>query len=420
MNKYTSQSIIKGTLVILGVVILFLFVYHFLREFILVFMGIVLSISIAPAVDFLHKRKLNRSLSVLLIYLVTLSLLLGFVFLIIPQIAQQVSSLSPKFADLYIGVKTFFQNSPYSFIRQLTRNLPQDINSFFVSKAPALGQTNPLDSINLTIGIIENILLGLFKISVVLLIGFYWTLEGERALYAFSLLLPVEKRESSRALIGDIESRVGGFVRGQGLLALVIGLMVLIAYSVIGLPSVLSLAVLAGICELIPVFGPTLGAIPAILFAFASDPAKVLWVIPITMFIQFIENHFLAPQIMKRVVNVNPIVTILSITAFGYLLGFAGLLMAIPLAAIFQVILDRMVLKPAQEEIKEPVGRDSLSTLHYHTQEYVQDIRKLIRTKDVNTPDEDNDDVEDALESIASELDDLLTQSLPPEEEISL
>ena len=85
--------------------------------------------------------------------------------------------------------------------------------------------------------------------------------------YAFSLLLPLEKRESTREVIKDIETRVGGFVRGQGLLALAIGVMTLVAYIFIGLPSVLSLAFLAGVFELVPVIGPTLGAIPALLVA---------------------------------------------------------------------------------------------------------------------------------------------------------
>ena len=199
-----------------------------------------------------------------------------------------------------------------------------------------------------------------------------------------------------------------------------LGLMVLVAYWIIGLPSVLALAFVAGVCELIPIFGPTLGAIPAVLLALATDPAKVFWVIPVTILIQNIENHFLVPQVMKRTVKVNPIVTILAITAFGYLLGFLGVLMAIPLAAVIQVILDHSLLRPSEPKIEEPVGRDTISKLHLQAQEFIQDVRKVVRDKDGTSTQEGVDDVEDEIESIATELDGLLVQSLPPEEEEEL
>jgi predicted PurR-regulated permease PerM len=414
MSKLPARTIIKGVLVVLSAIGIFFFFYHFLREIILIFVGIFLGVSMAPAVDFLQKRKVNRSISVILIYLLAVLFFLVFIFLLLPQMAQQVSTLAPKFQDFYSSVSAAVKNSPIFFIRQMAGSLPADLNSFFPNPQPGTGAIN---SINLTLRVIQTVLQSLFEISVVLLIGFYWTLEGERAKYAFSLLFSAEKRDEVRALVDEIEGRVGGFVRGQGLLALSIGVMVLVAYWIIGLPSVLSLAFAAGLCELIPIFGPTLGAVPAILLALATNPAKVFWVIPVTILLQNIENHFLAPQIMKRTVKVNPIVTILAITAFGYLLGFLGVLMAIPLAAIIQVVLDRSLLRPAEKKIEEPVGRDNLSVLHLETQEFINDIRKLVRKKETGATADGADEVEDAIESIATELDGLLVETLPAEEE---
>ncbi len=419
INKNTSQlparTIIKGVLVVCLVALLFLLFFHFLSEAILIFVGIVLSVSMSPAVDFLHQHHINRSVSVIFIYFIAVAILAIFILIILPQMAQQVSSVTPKFQDIYSSLRSSLQNSSIQFIRPWVANLPPNLNSIF--SAPQPTGTNATNAINTTIHIARLVLQSLFQISVVLLIGFYWTLEGERAQYSFSLLFHSEKRDGIRALVDEIEARVGGFVRGQFLLALTIGLMVLIGYSIIGLPSVLSLAFAAGFCELIPIFGPTLGAVPALLVTMASDPPKILWVIPITILLQMIENHFLAPQVMKRTVKVNPIVTILSITAFGYLLGFLGVLMAIPLAAIFQVILDRTVLRPEPTKVDVPVGRDSLSKLHVEAQEFVNDVRKLVRKKEENPTTAGVDNIEDNLETIATELDDLLVDSMPPEEE---
>jgi predicted PurR-regulated permease PerM len=371
----------------------------------------------APAVNFLHDHKVNRSISVILIYFFAVVLFAIFIFLILPQLAQQFTVITPQIQDFYKSFRTSIQNSSFPFIRPWVGYLPSNLNSLFSSPQPS--GNNAMSSLNATIRVAQIILQVLFELSVVLLIGFYWTLEGERAQYTFILLFSPERRDSVRAAIDESETRVGGFVRGQFLLALTIGLMVLIAYSILGLPSVLSLAFAAGFCELIPVFGPTLGALPALIITMASSPSKVLWVIPVTIFLQAVENHFLAPQIMKRTVRVNPIVTILAITAFGYLLGFLGVLMAIPLAAIIQVLLDRSILRPAKTEVEKPQGRDNLSKLHYETQEFMKDVRNVVRNKVANPTEEGADDVEDALESIATELDELLVQSMPPEENAS-
>ncbi len=414
MPNLTTRKIITGVLVVLAVLIAFVLLDLFLADLILVFTGIVISISMSPAVDWLHRRRLPRSFSVILIYSCLAIFFVSFIFLIIPQTIQQSTILAPRLDAVYIDLRFNLQNSPYLLIRQLFSSLPGNLSLFFVPDTTHTSGAT-LNSFSWSLNIAKSILGGVFTLSVVLLMGYYWTKEGERVEYTFSLFFPVEKRENTREIIQDIETRVGGFVRGQLLLALAIGVMALVAYLCIGLPSVLSLAFLAGLFELVPVFGPTLGALPALLVAFAYDPSRLIWVIVAVFVIQLLENHFLAPRVMQKTVGVNPIVTILSITGFGILLGFPGLLMAIPLAAVFQVILDRSLLQPVESKLKPPAGRDRLSQLSYEAQEFVQDIHKLIRRKESNPGDGDNDEIEDAIEAIASDLDDLLAQSVQPD-----
>ncbi len=410
----TTRKIITGVLVVFSVLAMFMFIFYFRTEVILVFTAIVISISMAPAVEWLQQHRMSPSLSVILIYSCLAIVFFGFIFLIIPQMIQQVTTLVPRLEDAYDTFKSSLQTSPYPFVVQWASYLPVNLVSIFISSSPGIG-TAGVDSVNLTLNVAQNLIGGLFTLIVVLLIGFYWTLEGDRVKYAFLLILPEERRESTRETITDIETRVGGFVRGQGLLALAIGVMALIAYLFIGLPSVLSLAFLAGLFELVPVFGPTLGALPALLIAFASSPSNVLWVILATIVIQVLENNLLAPRVMQKTVGVNPIVTILSITGFGFLFGFTGLLMAIPLAAILQVIIDRSLFRPVESEVKPPEGRDRLSKLSYDIHEIVQDVRKRVRRKESGTQDENSDEIEDAIESIANDLDELLSQSIEPD-----
>jgi predicted PurR-regulated permease PerM len=255
----------------------------------------------------------------------------------------------------------------------------------------------------------SSIFSGLFTLTAILLIGFHWTLEGESAIRTLLLYIPNDKREGAREIVGEIARRVGGYVRGQGIMALTIGIANFVIFLIIGLPAALAVAALAGLFEIIPVLGPTLGAIPAILVAFSFDPSKVVWVIVAGALIQLVENNVLAPRVMHNTVGINPIVTLLAIVAFGALFGFAGLLLAIPIAAIIQIILDRSLLRPQPAGLEVPVGRDRLSKLRFDVQEFVVDVRKLAQRKATGTAESEIDPVEDALEGIAMELDRVLS-----------
>ncbi len=413
LSTLTTRKVIAGVLVVLSVIFLFYLFYQFRILVMLVFTGIVISISMEPAVDWLHQHKLPRGFSVILIYLGLLIFFVAIIYLVIPQTIHQVVQLTPKFESIYSDFRFSIQNSPIPFVRQWMSNLPLSLNSLFVPGPPAAAGTG-LSSISWTLTMALSILGGLFSLIVLLLLAFYWTLEGEKIEYALSLLLPLETRESARVTIQEIKNRVGGFVRGEGLLSLAIGSMALISYLIIGLPSVLPLAFLAGGFELVPIIGPALGAIPAVLVAFEANPSKIIWVILATIIIQLLENHLLVPRIMQKTVGVNPIVTILSFIAFGSLFGVPGILMAVPLAAVAQVILDRLLLHPDKPVVVATAGRDRVSKLSYETQEFVEDVRKLVRRKNGGPSDVETDEIEDAIETIATDLELLLERTEPP------
>ncbi|HMN59050.1 MAG TPA: AI-2E family transporter [Anaerolinea sp.] len=411
LPDWSNRKIITGVLVVVFVLGAFFLLFHFLPEFLLVFTGIVISISISPPIDWLVRHKLSRSFSVVLLYLILAGVFAGFIFLVIPQTAQEATTIVPKVESIYSEGRSSLQDSPLLIIRQVAGVFPASLNSFFTANPPA-ADGEAADPLNGTLTILQTILDALFKLGVVLLIGFYWTLEGEKVEYAFSLLLPVDKRETTRDLIHEMEARVSGFMRGQGLLGFAVGAASLVAYLIIGLPSAIPLAFFAGLLEMVPFFGPTLGAIPAAVVAFAISPTKLVWVVLATVVVQFLENHFLSPRVMKKTVGVNPIVTILSITGFGFLFGFLGLVMAIPLAAVFQVILERTLLRPEGLAIPAPAGRDRLSKLSYDTREFTQDIRKRIRKKEAGDTDGAKDEIEDTIEAIAIDLDGLISQTI--------
>lgn len=413
---WTTRRVILATLVVLLVVAGFLLLYRFRTIVLIVFASLVVSMAMAPAVNWLHRHRLPRSVSVIVIYLVLLVLLIGFIVLLVPPIVEQLNATVPKLESYYLNLKAALVSSPLLVVRQIAAQMPAQINLMPTLAAPATD--GALDAVGQVLNATGAILNGLFTLTALLLIGFYWTLEGEHALRTLLLPLPGDQRESAHDILKEIETRVGGYVRGQGFLALVVGAAALVVYLVIGLPAALAVALLAGLFELIPVLGPTLGAIPAVLVAFAYDPSKVIWVIVATALIQLVENNLLAPRVMHKTVGVNPVVTLLAIVAFGALFGFAGLLLAIPMAAVIQVILNRSLLRPQASGLEVPAGRDRLSKLRYETQEYVVDIRNHAQHKQTGTVQAELDQVEDTLEAIAMNLDRVLAEAAPAEDPV--
>jgi len=210
------------------------------------------------------------------------------------------------------------------------------------------------------------------------------------------------------------KKKVGGFLRGQALLCLIIGVAALAAYALLGLPYALLLGLLAGIFEAIPVVGPALGAIPALLVALTLSNQAVLGVLIASVVIQGLENYLLVPRIMKKAVGANAIVTMLALITLSSLLGLAGALLAIPVAAIAQLLLDRFLLNRTPDVAAAISGRDYASMLRYESLELIQDIRKSLRRKEQDV-DEINDEFEDELEKIAIRLESLIEQTNPPE-----
>ena len=221
----------------------------------------------------------------------------------------------------------------------------------------------------------------IFLSIAILLLAFHWTLEGPRTVQALLPLVAKGQRLGTFELITAMETKVGYFIAGQSVLCLVVGILALAAYLLIGLPNALVLALIAGVFEAVPMFGPLLGAIPAGIIALSIAPSKLVWVIAATVVIQQLENNLLVPRVMGKAVGVNPFVSLLSIFAFSSLFGIAGALMAIPMAAIIQLVLNRFVFDPEHRQQSLPAGRGCASRLRYETQDLVQDLRRQGRLR---------------------------------------
>lgn len=416
LNNWTFRRVVWGTLVLVFVVLSFWLLYRFNQVIFIVFIAIVMGTVIRPAVTWLNHRGLPRLAGVILVYILILAFFIGFVLLLFPLIAKQGTTIAAAVPGYYTSFRQWMITYPNQMVEQLGQYLPPTL--FGQTPVQQTGQ-QMLATAGQAAGYMASAANVIFMTLAILLLVFNWTLDGPRTLQSLlAILIPIGHRESSRELITSIETKVVYYMAGQAILCLVIGLLALVSYLLIGLPNVLVLALLAGVMEAVPMVGPILGAFPAALVALSISPAKLIWVIVAMIISQQAENYLLAPRIMRKTVGVNPFVSLLAFFAFGSLLGIAGVLMAIPIAAIIQLLLNRFVFHPGTTESEVSPGRDYASRLRYEAQDLAQGLRKQTRLKKEGSDQwvRQIDQVMDEIEAITTDLDSLLAQVNPPGE----
>jgi len=406
---WTFRRVVWGTLVLVFVILSFWLLYRFYQVVFILFIAIVMGTVIRPAVAWLNRRGLPQIAGVILVYFLLLALIIGFAFLLFPLIVEQGATISTAVPGYYQSLREWMVNYPNQLIVRLSEFLPATLP---VLKPVQQTGAQMLVFAGQALGYLTSSAKVIFMAIATLLLAFHWTLEGPRSIQSLLLLVPKGQRESSRELITSMESKVGSYVAGQAVLCLAIGILALVAYLLIGLPNVLLLALLAGVLEAVPLIGPLLGAIPAAVIALSISPSKLVWVIVATIVIQQVENSLLVPRVMRKAVGVNPFVSLLAIFAFSSFFGIPGALMAIPIAAIIQLLLDRFIFHPGMLEPEVSAGRDYASRLRYEAQDLAQDLRKQARLKkggsDLRV--KQTDQVMDEIEAITTDLDSLLAQ----------
>ncbi len=344
---WTTKQIVFITVFVVCVFLTFWLLYSLRVVVLLFFVAAVLGTALRPIVEWMHNRLgWSRLTGVLVIYITIGAVLAGFFYLVLPLLADQLTQVSRDLPNYYVAVRDALVNSGNRLLQIVGGRIP--------ARLALLGNTDPttqevIDRVAQTFFYFNVTARSLFSLVAVFLLAFYWTQESNRVLRSVLLLVPLPRRKAAREFIESAEAKMGGYIRGQGILCLAVGSAALIAYSLIGLPFALILGLIAGIMEMVPVIGPGLGAVPALLVALSVDPSKAIWVLAATAMIQMLENSFLVPRIMNSSMGVNPIIILLSLVGFGSAFGFAGALLALPLAAIIQLIIDRLVLEAAMQ-----------------------------------------------------------------------
>lgn len=414
---WSVRETILATLSVAGVILTFTLVYRFFYIFIALLIAIMLHIGMRPLVEQLAKWRVSKRAGVIVAYLLLVIIVSGFLFLLIPLMVEQIRMISERLPEYYASLYQWLKFSNNQGLMVIASYLPAQFEASRFSNL----LTTPAASGDLTAmpnsPALMTLLNYLFLVVAVLALAYYWTRDRERVIYHFLLLLPADRRQPTRDLLNEVEAKVGSYYRGQLILCATVGGICTLGFWAIGLPYALTLGAFAFVFEAVPMVGPILGAIPAVLIAMTISPAMVLKVVAINVVVQVLENNILVPRIMDRAVGVNAIVTVVALAAFSLLFGLTGALLAIPLAAILQVLFERLIfnLNPESEEVlpttavaaEDVGGRNRFSVLRLETQDLIQDIRKRLRrqTQDATAQ---SVSIEEMIEALAIEYDQLL------------
>jgi predicted PurR-regulated permease PerM len=305
-----------------------------LRVIGLAFIAVLLAAALEPFVGWMRSHTpIPRGPVILLVYLAFFGVVALFAVFVLPAAfdqAQQVTRQLPAFLD---EVDRWAADIRPPAIGQVIGSLTDAARHSLQLNAPA---TDEVVRIGLTLA--EAIT----SLGAVLALVFFW-LVGHARLQRYMLaFVPLDRRGGVRNAWNEVEGRLGMWFRGQLILMGTIGVLCGTAYVVLGVPSALLLGLIAALCEAIPLVGPILGAVPAVLAAITVSPELALVVIAVTAVIQVVENNVLVPVIMRNTIGLSPLIVTLSLLVGAAAGGIMGALVAVPVAAAIEVVLGRM------------------------------------------------------------------------------
>ena len=330
--KNITINISTNTLIKVILFGLLLVALYFLRSFILVILtSVVIASFIESALSKLGKFAKYRTLSVVLIYLVSIVSLVFLFYLFVPMLVIETSKLFSAIAE-FLPKSDFIHKIQEGGLSQAQTFM--EVLSEKISFEDLITNTKEFVS-NLSSGFFQTLSLvfgGFINFILIIVISFYLSIQKDGIDDFLRIIVPRKHEEYAIDLWKRSQRKIAFWIRGQMLLGLLVGILIYLGLSILGVQYALFIAVLAAVFELIP-FGMVLAAIPAISFAYLDGGLTLaLMVTGFYIIIQQFENYLFVPLVIEKVVGISPLVVILSLIIGAQLAGFWGLILAIPIA----------------------------------------------------------------------------------------
>jgi len=317
----STSSIIRVFIVLL-VIAFVLSIWQILAS---VFLAVVIASGLEPAVKALAKIKIPRLLAALLIYAVGFVILTSVFYTILPALiieSRQLSSELPSaYSELLRSIEQFFGQVPSQV------NIQEQIVGFL-----ATIQGNISAGTSNIFAFTSNLFGGLLSLTLVIVISFYLVVQKDGIEHLLRSFVPQIHEEYVVDLWKRVQKRLGRWFQGQLLLGLFVGTLMFLALWLMGVKYALTIALMAGVLEIIPVIGPIAAGLIALVLISFQSPLLALGAILVYLVIEQLQQHLFVPVVMAKAIGLNPVIIIIAFLVAAKLIGFWGILLAIPIA----------------------------------------------------------------------------------------
>ncbi len=332
------------------------------------FLGSIMAYLLLPAVNFfdrhaprfLRRRRWSRPLAILIVYIIGIALFAGTMAYFVPAVRSQgkifIEEILPNYFVRIQGILTYDLGS---LLEQIPPEIQTTVNAS-LDRAMTTLLSAIQRGIEVTINTVSQTIS--FVIGMVIIpIWLFYVLNDEAKLrQAVSSIVPKQAREDVRCILAIIDNLLSAYIRGQLLLCLLLGIMAIIVLLILRVELAVLLGTFVGIFEIVPILGPYLGALPAVLIALLKRPVLALWVILAFVIIQQIEHVLLSPRIMGNAVRFHPALVMVIIVVGSQVAGVLGILLAVPVAAIIRDIYKYLYLRTSEQNISPEMALESV------------------------------------------------------------
>ncbi len=301
------------------------------------FLAMVVVFILNPFVSMLERMRIHRILGTTLGFVIIIAALVAAVALVIPSIVEQSQMFASDFPDLYDDLTEQTITIAERFNIDVSIWNYDRIVEFLNDPA------NQDTIVSLILERVGSFTSGIFEFILIFLLGpvlaFYFLLDLPKQQGRLIELVPASHRAEAAFVGRQLNTAVGGFLRGQLLVAILVGLMLSIGYGVIDLPFWLLIGLVGGVLNIVPFLGPWVGGILGVIVAVATtDLRTAFWAAVVAIIVQQIDNNFVSPLVLRATVRLHPAVTLTVLVLAGAVAGFWGIIIAVPLAASVKVV----------------------------------------------------------------------------------
>lgn len=309
-----------------SIVLLLLFLWRAASVLLLLFAGLLVAVFMSGSATALSDRtRLSYGWSLAAVLFGLIAFFVGTGWLLAPQIASQISELSETLPQSVASLESFLNQYPWG--RYLTRSMPSPdeimSNDAVWSRLTGIFST--------ALGVVANSLF-------ILTVGIYLAATPNLYRRGIVRLVPISKRERAGEVIDALGKALWGWLVGTLISMALIGLLSWLGLMILGVPLSIALGFIAALLEFIPIIGPWLSAIPAVLVAFMTSPTKAVYVALLYLGIQQVEGNLITPIVMRKAVSLPPVLTLSATVIAGLFFGLPGVFLATPLAVVVMVL----------------------------------------------------------------------------------